>query len=209
MTAVETWGGDAMPPGVHISSEHRVAVMLSARGARRLTDEIRGHLQSGLEKLAQARSGGADQALGYPSWHAYCEAEFGDLREMRLPVAERRALHASMADAGLSRRECAAKTGFSLGTVQADLVATGHAVVELKPAPVVDPYEGLSRTAETLARVRAQGARGLTSTELDLETSWPTGTATATLSRLERRGLIGRVQVFRGNRAAYVAAVTE
>jgi hypothetical protein len=70
--------------------------------------------------------------------------------------------------------------------------------------PDANPYEGMSRMRETLARVAAQQDRGLTSIELDAETGWPLGTATANLSKLHRRGLVAMSEHRRLNRGGYV-----
>lgn len=179
-------------------------VTLSAVGARRLTDQIATDLRRSLEGLAAARAGRAWEALGYPDWHTYCEAEFGSLAELRLPVVERRALGESMTAAGLSTRERARRLGISVGLAHSDVRGAA-------PLRVVehDPYAGMTRSAEALARVTAQGGRGLTSVELDAETGWPMGTATATLCKLERRGLVCRPGVMRRNRGAYVATLTD
>ncbi len=209
MTAVVSWGGDSIPDGVLLGSPSESSYFLTAATARTLTDEIRHHLGSAIARLAEARAGHAHLALGYASWWQYCEAEFGDLREMRLPKAERQALHASMHDDGLSVSECQAKTGFSRGTVHGDWRDTGRApaksadVIPLHE-PEANPYAGMSRMRETLARVAAQQDRGLTSIELDAETGWPLGTATANLSKLHRRGLVAMSEHRRLNRGGYV-----
>lgn len=180
-------------------------VTLSAVGARRLTDRIRDTLRSSLVMLAEARTGRAWEALGYPDWHTYCEAEFGSLAELRLPVVERRALVDSMrsTEPPLPMRTIAERLGVKPSTVHAD--------VHRDDAPALrvvehDPYEGMTRAAEALARVRAQGDRGLTSIELDAETGWPMGTATGTLSKLERRGLVRRGGRMRRSRGVYTAS---
>lgn len=198
-----------MPDGVVIVPDYGNAVQLTASGARRLTDRIRGHLESAIVGLAAARDGGAHLVLGYPSWWAYVEAEFGDLRELRLPIAERRALVESMRDDALSVRAIAGKLGVSVGTVHGDLPGTlERAKVVALREPEVSPYAGLSRAAETLARVAAQDARGLTSIELDAETGWPMGTATSRLSEHAARGRLLLTDARRRNRGAYVITET-
>ena len=190
---------------VIVSAEGRAPVLLSPIGARRLTDEIRAHLGSALVKLAQAREGGADAVLGYATWHAYVEAEFGDLRELRLPLEERRALVASMTDAGLSVREIVGKIGFSNGTVHADQVATGRTetVPQLRavplPAPTGKVYE------QAYEWLRRQADRGLTLVELAAETGWTEGKASGALSYLQARGLAQRTETRRLNQRAFVA----
>lgn len=179
---------EPLSPALVVGPDHTRPVYLTAVGARRLTDEIRGHLGSAIVKLQQAREGGADEALGYPTWHAYVEAEFGDLRELRLPVVERRALVESMRGDDMSVRAIAGKLGVSVGTVHADLPATREraTVIPLRD-PEPDPYAGMTRTDEVVARVRAQGDRGMTCRELELDTGWGHGTASGALSRVARQ----------------------
>jgi hypothetical protein len=210
-----TWGGDAMPDGVHIApAEDTTTWLLTRADAEALTAEIRRDLGNAILKLQLAREGHAHTALGYAYWHEYLLDRFGDLKELRLPVTERRALVASMCEAGASVTDIVRTIGFSRGTVQGDRVALGYGkaptgdVIDLHPEPAADPYEGMSRMRETLARVAAQDDRGLTSLELDAETGWPMGSATANLSKLERRGHVRRLAVFRSRRAAYVVTDT-
>lgn len=180
---------------------------LTAAGARRLTDEIRHHLGTAIVKLQAAREGGAHEVLGYPSWHAYVEAEFGDLRELRLPVVERRALAQSMHDGGMSYRQIRDKLDVSLGTIRNDIgspVIEGE-VVQLHSDPDPDPFEGMSRADEVVARVRAQGDRGLTCRELVLESGLHHGQASGALSRVARQGRVLADGRFRAGYGVYVA----
>jgi len=215
MTAIATWGGDALPDGVTIGPAdltRYTAVQLSERLARRLTEEIRGHLGQGIRKLVRAREGGAHLAMGYATWHEYCEAEFGDLRDLALPSSERLHLVASMKASRLPNRPIAERLGCSPGTVAGDVArlrASGWEGPDTvtssdgseRPARIASArvteepdYRGLSRVSESLARVAAQQDRGLTSLELDAETGWPMGTATASLSKVERRGWAVRIE---------------
>ena len=45
--------------------------------ARRLTDQLERELATLWRRLVELHDGGAHIVLGYSSWHAYCEAEFG------------------------------------------------------------------------------------------------------------------------------------
>ena len=216
--ALQTWGGDAMPDGVAILPADASSYFMTRARAEQLLqrgracrDQAVAGITGFLAVLAEARAGNAHAVLGL-TWHELVAQMWGDLRDLRLngsPEArdERRQLVASMTDAGMTIDEIQPRLDYSRGTIQADRVATGRSaagnrVLELVPDP--DPYAGLSRTAETLARVAAQGSRGLTSIELDHETGWPMGTATGTLSKLARRDLIALTDVRRGNRGAYV-----
>jgi hypothetical protein len=190
--------------------------------ARALTDTTRALLGQAGANLVELRAGSAHLALGYTMWHEYVAAEFGDLhvyklvKERQAMLAERDALVASLTLAGHTVREQREALGASLDTVHRTQRRLG--LVPDKPSPVVDeeqpepadPFRGLQRTAEVLARVAAQGERGLTSLELDQETGWPMGTATGLLSRLERGrdgrggGLLAFGEGLRNRRMPYV-----
>jgi hypothetical protein len=196
---------EPLSPAVVISAATDRPVHLSAAGARRLTDEIRHHLGSAIVKLQQAREGGADIALGYESWWAYVEGEFGDLRELRLPVDERRALVASMTDDGHSVRQIHARLGYSLGTIHADQVATGRAanVLELRPAEP-DPIGHLPKTDQVVILIGRQGSRGMTCREIELETGWHHGIASGPLSRCKRQRRVRPTGRLRAGYEVYV-----
>lgn len=74
------------------------------------------------------------QALGYPSWDAYCDGEFGTSR-IRLPREERREVVSSMREIGMSTRAIAAATGMSHRTAARE-VAAGVPNDTPDPAPV-------------------------------------------------------------------------
>lgn len=194
-------------------------------GAEAHTAKLRRDLTSSVAGLIVAREGGAWSAMGYPTWHDYCEQELGNLAELAIPAAERMWLVASMKEAKVSNRPIAERLGCSVGTVSGDLVKLRAAGWSGEPAEVVSAdgsvrssrslravpeqpdYSTLSRVSESAARVAAQEERGLTSIELDLETDWPMGTATGNLSTLERRGWLRRTETFRAGRAAYVVTI--
>jgi hypothetical protein len=191
---------------------------MTRQRARQLTDTTRELLRQAGSNLVELRAGSAHLALGYAEWWEYVEAEFGDLTVYRLVkdraerVAERQALVASMTLAGMTVREQRDKLGAGVGTVHADQRALG--LVPDKPSPVedeqpepVDPYRGLLPRWEALARVEAQGDRGLTSLELDDELDAALGTATGSLSKLAARGWVRTVdglEHLRRNRRPYV-----
>lgn len=60
------------------------------------------------------------QALGYPSWDAYCDGEFGTSR-IRLPREERREVVSSMRELGMPIRAIASATGTSKSAVDREL----------------------------------------------------------------------------------------
>jgi len=103
------------------------APILDEPAARRLTLNIRLRLDaiaSGIEEILplieQARDGGAHLALGFKSWTAYVEHEFGG-QITRLGRADRRPLVELLAGTGMPTRAIAAVVGASQTTVVRDL----------------------------------------------------------------------------------------
>lgn len=210
MTALSTVVDDDGEVAVWLPAEGAPVLYLTPERARQLTDLTRDLLRASIVNLTELREGSAHIALGYSHWHEYCQAEFGSLSEYRLPVDERRALVASMTVAGYTVREQHAAIGYSLGTIHGDQRALG--LVPDRPLPKlvdnpepVDPFRGLSPRWEVLARVAAQGERGLTSIECDAEVEAPLGTVTSALSKLDRRGwiVLGGLDEARSNRRPY------
>lgn len=73
-------------------------------------------------------------ALGYGSWEAYLDGEFGEHR-VRLPRAQRRDIVGSMAAANMSTRAIAAAVGTSDFTVREDIKAGARNHAPALPAP--------------------------------------------------------------------------
>lgn len=63
------------------------------------------------------------EALGYNTWDAYIDGEYGEHR-VRLPREQRREIVAGMSAAGMSSRAIGSAVGSSYATVQRDLEAT-------------------------------------------------------------------------------------
>ncbi|MEU5772646.1 hypothetical protein ABZ819_04990 [Streptomyces venezuelae] len=63
------------------------------------------------------------EALGYETWDAYLDGEYGEHR-VRLPRDQRREIVAGMSAAGMSSRAIGAAVGTSYATVQRDIEAT-------------------------------------------------------------------------------------
>ena len=89
---------------------------LTASQARELTDRIRITLDGLWDLVIEAFNGRAHAALGYSSWDAYCNAEFGSNR-IKIPREERQETVRSLREAGLSNRAIASATGLGYGTV--------------------------------------------------------------------------------------------
>lgn len=90
---------------------------LSAEQARALTDTIRADLGSLAANLAAAYRGRAWAALGYGTWAAYTAAEFAADRWALPRGADRDAVLATLAEAGMSQRDMAAATSLSQSTI--------------------------------------------------------------------------------------------
>jgi hypothetical protein len=99
----------------------------NADEARARADRIR----SGMRVLAEwqtdvitAYAARDWEALGYETWDAYLDGEYGEHR-VRLPREQRREIVAGMSAAGMSSRAIGSAVGSSHITVQNDLQATG------------------------------------------------------------------------------------
>ena len=119
---------------------------LDEPAARRLTrnirlrlDAITGAVEGVLPLIEQARDGGAHLALGFKSWTAYVEHEFGG-QVTRLDQADRRPLVELLAGTGLPTRAIATVVGASQTTV----------VRDLEPRPV-EPNDSPGADAEQIA----------------------------------------------------------
>lgn len=106
------------------------AARLSAADLERLELATRADLTGAVVNLTRLREGSAHEVAGFPTWHDYVVARFGDLlAELRgtiLPVPERQELVLSMRSGGpdgkaLSLRTIADRLNVGLGTVSADV----------------------------------------------------------------------------------------
>jgi DNA-binding MarR family transcriptional regulator len=207
---------DDSPVATWTDGDTDLFVMAEDR-ARTLCEQTRAILTTAGANLIELRKGNAHLALGFDHFHELVEFYFGDLsvwklvKDKRERIAERRALVASLTLAGYQHKEIHDELGASVGSIVSDQRAQGlissrtlH-LVEESEAAAEDPYRGLLPRWESLARVDAQGDRGLTSTELAAETGWPAGTPTGSLSKLAARGLIvlGGLEEARRSRRPY------
>lgn len=207
-----TWGGDAMPEGVQIGKGGPTVTRSTPTGARKRADRIRRNLEAAVRDLIAAYTERDHEALGYgegaAGWRAYTEAEFGDLRLLRLPVDDRLELVEAMVEDGFSTREQASGTGVSLGQAHNDRRRL-RAVPEPPAEPVVEPPASepppaVSKRDRTVQLAAEQGARGLTALELAEVTGWTGGSATGTISDLARQGRLTRTSHYRRAYAAYI-----
>jgi hypothetical protein len=104
-------------------------------------------VKSGVERiwddLVVLYQGRAWQVLGYQSWDALCDAEFGGTR-IALPRQQRQEIVCDMREAGMSTRAIASAIGVAKGTVQNDLAtSTGQSC----PVETVIGLDGKARAA--------------------------------------------------------------
>lgn len=98
------------------------ADLLTADAAKQLTDTIRQGAESVWQLIGAAYQGRAWTALGYESWDAYVDGEFGGA-PLALPREKRKEAVASLKAQGMSLRAIAAATDTSPQTVANDLAA--------------------------------------------------------------------------------------
>lgn len=120
----------------------------TAEEARTRADRIR----SGMRVLAEwqqdvvAAYAAQDwDALGYDTWDAYLDGEFGEHR-VKLPRDQRREIVAGMSAAGMSSRAIGAAVGTSYKTVQRDVDTSGTNVPDGEPRTVLS-LDGRKRPA--------------------------------------------------------------
>ena len=93
---------------------------LDGPDARELTRQIRVGLEHSYTLIIAAYRGRAWLAMGYNSWDAYCQGEFGSLA-LQPPREERQAVVLSLREAGMSHRAIVSATGLTKGTVGREL----------------------------------------------------------------------------------------
>lgn len=97
---------------------------ITQQEARELTDRIRVVDSELWRMVAEAYTRGAHRALGYASWDAYCNAEFGSNR-ISIPREERAETVQSLRANGLSLRAIHSATGADVKTIRKDLAGSG------------------------------------------------------------------------------------
>ncbi len=93
--------------------------------ARTLTDDIKGRVSDLLPRIREAYYRRADKALGYGSWHEYCQRELDGLQ---LPVSDRPSAVAELRQEGMSTRAIGSALGVSQDTVRRDLAQLNDSV---------------------------------------------------------------------------------
>jgi hypothetical protein len=100
------------------------ADILTAEGARDLTDQIRVGLEGVFQLIKAAYRGRAWVSLGFGSWDEYVSREFGNLH-LRPPREDRQEVVRSLHEAGMSVRAIAAATQLGRGSVARELEEKG------------------------------------------------------------------------------------
>lgn len=98
--------------------------VLRAEYARDITNKIRAGLEGVFQLIKAAYGGHAWSVLGYASWDAYIQSEFGHLY-LRPPREEREEVIGSLRDAGMSIRAIATATQLGRTTVQREIDSAG------------------------------------------------------------------------------------
>lgn len=110
--------------------------ILNAEVARELTRKIRVGLEGTYALIVEAFRGQAWASLGYATWDAYCQGEFGNL-SLQPPREERHQVIMSMREAGMSVRAIASATDMSKTVVARELrTAVGAGVPNGTPGNV-------------------------------------------------------------------------
>ena len=95
---------------------------MSPASAEQVTVQIRTVLDRGWQYIALAYKGRAFVALGYPTWDAYVDARFGDVR-IAVPREHRQQAVAALAGVRMSIRAIAGLLGVGVGTVHREMVS--------------------------------------------------------------------------------------
>lgn len=95
-------------------------IIASKREAEDRAERIRTALSVSWDLIKDAWKAFDWQALGYESWDAYCDGEFGTSR-IRLPREERREVVSSMREIGMPIRAIASATGTNRETVRQEV----------------------------------------------------------------------------------------
>jgi VRR-NUC domain-containing protein len=85
--------------------EQALVPVLGPSEARRLTDEIKRDAEALWGKLVELYDGGAHTALGYSSWQAYCETEFGFGRSQSYRLLEAGRVAELVPHGGMNERQ--------------------------------------------------------------------------------------------------------
>lgn len=97
---------------------------MPAGQARELTRKIRVGLEGTYALIVDAFKGRAWISLGYPTWDAYCQGEFGAL-SLQPPREERQQVIMSLREAGMSTRAISSAVGTPYRTIAREVSKAG------------------------------------------------------------------------------------
>lgn len=152
---------------------------MSKEEAQAATQRVRLALNMAVESAAELYHRQGWQALGYESWEAFCDGEFGT--KLKLAVGERQELVGSLRRAGMSTRAIGKMLGVGKGTVARDAAAAPNGAPDRvagvdgkaypaaagRPAPEPDPDE-YHREAERLFQAASALNRVLGKIDVEL-----------------------------------------
>jgi hypothetical protein len=218
------------------AAEQVTTEQLTAAEAEQLLDTVCRQAEALDASLGRLYHGGAAEALGFGSgakgWAALCRAKLAHLEWLHIkPGPKRTERIVDLARQQLPTRAIGSAVGLSAATVTGELAKARAAGVQLpdnvvsldgrrRPArqaerpveaprvmPEPPPLSELMRTA--LEAVWLAGEAGLTLHELVDGQRWREGRCTSLLNRLERAGLVRRLDGRRGTCRPYVATFTD
>lgn len=182
---------EAAPPGE-----------LTREGARLRTDRLRGRLATAWGELQDLIAREAWRVLGYDTLADWMQAEFGDLRLLRISKEQSEEIIRAMHAQGMRYRQIRDALGVSLGKISGALTDT-------QPAPVVRlvvDEAPRSKREQVLELIGREGDRGKTCLELEHETGWRHGVASSPVSyhASPKSGRLRATGQFRDGYAVYV-----
>lgn len=119
--------------------------MIELDEAKRRVDRVKSGVERIWDDLVVLYRERAWFVLGYESWDALCDAEFGGTR-IALPRQQRQEVVCDLRDSGMSTRAIASAIGISNATVSRDLDSTVTDVTVDRPTAVIG-LDGRTRTA--------------------------------------------------------------
>lgn len=118
--------------------------MIELDEAKRRVDRVKSGVERIWDDLVVLYRERAWSVLGYQSWDALCDAEFGGTR-IALPRQQRQEVVCDLRESGMSTRAIASAVGVAVGTVASDLAATVQNRTVDQPATITG-LDGRTRT---------------------------------------------------------------
>ena len=119
--------------------------MIELDEAKRRVDRVKSGVERIWDDLVVLYRERAWSVLGYQSWDALCDAEFGGTR-IALPRQQRQEVVCDLRESGMSTRAIASAVGVAVGTVASDLEATVQNRTVDQPATITG-LDGRTRRA--------------------------------------------------------------